>query len=131
MLYTVFLISQFNFVSLDLETLRSSSTSGRFELSTLRHDSWGLVLVWTHTEVSDGFSGVSWTSQDQSVLTLWSSDSQLVQSDTFTTSLDDSGSGTSGESQSSNSGLWQVKQSGVVGNGTNDNDSLGSSTFLL
>lgn len=85
----------------------------------------------TETKVSDGFSGVSWTSQDQGVLTLWSSDSQLVQSDGFTTSFDDLGSGTSGESQSGNGGLWEFKDSGVVSDGTNDDDSLVGSTFLF
>ena len=117
--------------NLHLETLRSSSTSSSFELSTGRLDSWGLTLVWTHTEVSNSFSGVSWTSQDQSVLTLWSSDSQLIQSDTFTTSLDNLGSGTSSESQSSNGGLWEVVDSGIIGNGTNNDNSLVSRTFLL
>lgn len=85
----------------------------------------------THTEVSDSFSGVSWTSDDQGVLTLWSSNSQLIQSDGFTTSLQDLSLGTSSESQSSNGGLWEFKDSGVIGNGTNNNDGLLSSTFLL
>lgn len=81
--------------------------------------------------MSDGFSGVSWTSQDQGVLTLWSLDGQLVQSDGFTTSLDDLGSGTGSESQSGDSGLWELKDSGVVGDGTNDDDGLTGRTFLL
>ena len=67
--------------------------------------------MWTETEVSGGFSGVSGASDDQSVLTLWSSDSQLVQSDSFTTSLQDSCLGTGSESQSSDGSLWEVKDS--------------------
>lgn len=117
--------------NLHLETLRSSSTSSSFELSTGRQDSWGLTLVRTHTEVSDSFSGVSWTSQDQGVLTLWSLDSQLIQSDGFTTSLDDLSSGTGSESQSGDSGLWEVEDSGVISDGTNNDNSLVSSTLLL
>lgn len=85
----------------------------------------------TETEVSDGLSSVSWTSDDQSVLTLWSSDSQLVQGDSLTTSLDDSSLGRGSESQSSDSGLGELQQSDVVGDGTNNNDSLISSTLLL
>lgn len=85
----------------------------------------------TETKVSDSLSGVSWTSQDQSVLTLWSFDGQLVQSDGFTTSLDDLGSGTSSESQSSNGGLWEFKDSGVVSDGTDNDNDLVSSTLLL
>ena len=119
------------FLRLDLETLRSTLTSGSFELSTLRHNSWGLVLVWTHTKVSDGFSGISWTSQDQGVLTLWSSNGQLIEGDTFTTGLNNSGSGTSGESDSSDGGLLHVVDSGVVGDGTNNDDGLISGTFLF
>lgn len=117
-------------VRLHLETSRSSSTSSSFELSTGRQDSWGLTLVRTSTEVSDSFSGLSWTSNDQSVLTLWSSNSQLVQSDTFTTSLQDSSSGTSSESQSSNGSLWEFENSGVVSDGTDNDNSLVSSTLL-
>ena len=114
---------------LHLETLRSSSTSSSLELSTLGEDSWGLVLVRTHTEVSNGLSRVPWTSQDQGVLTLWSPDSQLVKGNALTTSLDDSGSCTSSESQSSNSGLWKLEDSGVIGDGTNDDDGLVGSTL--
>lgn len=117
--------------NLDLETSRSSSTSGSLELSTVRQDSWGLVLVRTETEVSDSLSGVSWTSDEDGVLALWSSDSQLVQGDSLTTSLDDSSLGRGSESQSGNGGLWNIQQSDVVGDGTNNNDSLVSGTLLL
>lgn len=116
---------------LDLETSRSSSTSGSLELSTLRLDSWSLVLVRTETEVSDGLSGVSWTSEEDGVLALWSSDSQLVQGDSLTTSLDDSSLGRGGESQSGNGGLWNLQQSDVIGDGTNNDNGLVSSTLLL
>lgn len=116
---------------LNLETSRSSSTSGSLELSTVRKDSWGLVLVRTEAEVSDSLSGVSWASDDDGVLTLRSSDSQLVQGDSLTTSLDDSSLGRGGESQSSDGGLRDVQQSDVVGDGTNNDDGLVSSTLLL
>ena len=54
-----------------------------------------------------------------------------VQSDDFTTSLQDGGLGTSSESQGSDSSLREVQQSGVSSDGTNDNDGLVSSTLLL
>lgn len=85
----------------------------------------------TETEVSDSLSGVSWASEDDGVLTLWSSDSQLVQGDSLTTSLDDSSLGRGGESQSGDGDLRDIQQSDVVGDGTNNNDSLVSSTLLL
>lgn len=85
----------------------------------------------TEAEVSNGLSGVSWTSDKDGVLTLRSSQSQLVQGDSLTTSLQDSSLGTSGESQSSDSGLWSLQQSEVISNGTDNNDGLLSSTLLL
>lgn len=85
----------------------------------------------TETEVSDSLSGVSWTSDEDGVLTLWSSQGQLVQGDSLTTSLDDSGLSTGSESQSGNSGLWGLQQSNVVSDGTDNNDGLLSSTLLL
>jgi hypothetical protein len=115
---------------LDLETSRVSLTSGSLKLSTLRQDSWGFVLVWTETEVSDSLSGVSWTSDEQSVLTQWGAGSQLVQSDSLTTSLDNLSTGTSGESQSGDCGLWELEDTVVIGDGTNNNNGLLSSTLL-
>lgn len=117
--------------SLDLESSRVSSTSSSLELSTLGNNLRSLTLVRTETKVSNGLSGVSWTSDKDGVLTLRSSQSQLVQGDSLTTSLQDSSLGTSSESQSGDSGLWGLQQSEVVGNGTNDNDGLLSSTLLL
>lgn len=76
------------------------------------------------TEVSNRLSGVAGTSEDQGVLTLGGSESQLVQGDGLTTGLDDLGLGTGSESQSGDGGLGELQQSVVVGNGTNNNDGL-------
>lgn len=124
---------EFNFKAsrnLHLETSRSSSTSGSLELSTVGENSWSLVLVRTEAEVTNGLSGVSWTSEENSVLTLWCSQSQLIQSDGLTTSLDDSSSSRGSESQSSNGGLRNLQQSVVVGDGTNNDKSLLGVTLL-
>lgn len=85
----------------------------------------------TETEVSDGFSVRSGASDNHGVLTLGGSEGQLVQSDGFTTSLDDSSLGTCGESEGGNGSLGGFQQSVVVGNGTNNNDGLLRSTLLL
>lgn len=85
----------------------------------------------THAEVSDSFSGVSWASNEDGVLTLRSSQGQLVEGDSLTTSLEDSSLGTGSESQSGDNSLWSFQQSDVVGNGTNNNDDLLRGTFLL
>lgn len=85
----------------------------------------------TETEVSDSLSRVSWTSDEDGVLTLWSSQGQLVQGNSLTTSLDDSSLSTGSESQSGDSGLWGLQQSDVISDGTDNNDGLLSSTLLL
>lgn len=84
----------------------------------------------TETKVLDSLSGVSWASDDDGVLTLGGSHGQLVQGDGFTSVLNDSGSGRAGESQGGNGGLGEVQQSDVIGNGTNNNHGLVSSTLL-
>lgn len=84
----------------------------------------------TETEVTNSLSGVSGASEDGGVLTGRGSQCQLVQSDGLTTSLEDSSLGTGSESQSSNSDLGGVQQSDVIGNGTNNDDSLTLSTLL-
>ncbi|KAH3660542.1 hypothetical protein OGAPHI_007128 [Ogataea philodendri] len=113
-----------------LESSRSSSTSSSLELSALGHDSWSLTLVWAEAEVSDSLSGASWTSDSQGVGTSWSSKSQLVEGDGLTTVLQDGLLGTAGESQSSNSGLWELEESDIVSDSSNNDNSLVSRTWL-
>lgn len=50
--------------NLNFETFRVSSTSSSFEFSTSGDHSWSFMFVRTHTEMSNGFSRVSWTSDD-------------------------------------------------------------------
>lgn len=85
----------------------------------------------TETKVSNSLSGVSWASDNDGVLTLWSSQSQLVQGDSLTTSLEDSSLSTGSESQSSDGSLWSVQQSNIVSDSANNDDGLLSSTLLL
>lgn len=84
----------------------------------------------TETKVLDSLSGVSWASDNDGVLTLRGSHGQLVQGDGFTSVLNDLSSGRAGKSQGSNGGLGEVQQSDVIGNGTNNNHGLVSSTLL-
>lgn len=117
-------------VCLDLETSGVSLTSSSLELSTLRHDLWSLVLVRTEAEVSNSLSGVSGASDNDGVLALRSSQGQLVQGDSLTTSLDNSSLGTSSESQSGDGNLWNLQQSEVIGDSSDNNDGLLSGTLL-
>lgn len=85
----------------------------------------------TETEVSDSLTVRSGTSDDQGVLTLGGSQSQLVQGDSLTTSLENGSLGTSSESQSGNSALGELQDSVVISDGTDDDNSLLGSTLLL
>ena len=87
---------------LDLETLGPSATTSLLEFATLALDIWLLVLVWAHSEMLDSFSGILWSSQQNNVGTSGSSHGQLVESQTFTTSLLNAGASSRSESQSSN-----------------------------
>lgn len=83
-----------------------------------------------HAEVSNSLSGVSGASDNQSVLALGSSQGQLVQSDSLTTSLQDGGLGAGSELQGGNSGLGELQQSVVVGDSANNDNGLVGSTLL-
>lgn len=85
---------------LHLETLGPSATTSLLELATLALDVWLLVLVWSHTEVLDGLTSVLGSSQQNNIATSWGTESELIESETLTTSLLNSCSGSSGESES-------------------------------
>jgi len=72
----------------------------------------------------DGFSGVSWSLEQKSVLAQWSLLSELVQRDDFSTGFQDSLSGGLGDSKSSQFDFWAFVQPGVVGDGSDANDDL-------
>jgi hypothetical protein len=68
--------------------------------------------------VFDGFSGVPWSLQQQSVLAQWSLLSELVQRDDFSTGFQDSLSSGFSYSESSELDFWDLVAPGVVGDGT-------------
>jgi hypothetical protein len=108
-------------VCLDLETTRSTLTTSLFELATLSTDVGLLVLVGTHTKVLDGFTVVLGTTDKDGVGTGGGTESQLIEGDDFTTSLQDTGLGSLGHMESSQRQLGQVQKTGVIGDGA-DND---------
>lgn len=110
--------------NLDLETPRPSATTGTLEFSSLGFDIWLLVLVWSETKVPDTLSRVLWPSQKQSVGACWGTEGQLVESDGFTTSGNDPGARSGGESESGYGDLWNVIETGVIGDGADDDDGL-------
>ena len=70
----------------------------------------------------DGFSGVSWSLEQKSVLAQWSLLSELVQRDDFSTGFQNSLSGGFGDSKGGEFDFWALVQPGVVGNGSYAND---------
>jgi len=87
--------------------------------------------VWTHAKVSVGLSSLLWTSDENGISTGWVSGSQLVESDCLTTVLLDGVSGTGSESQSGDGSLRERVQSQVIGDSTDNDDSLLCGTGLL
>jgi hypothetical protein len=116
------------FCSLDLETTRSTLTTSTFKLTTLGTNERLLVLMGTHTEVLNRLTRVLGTTDEDSVGTSRSTEGQLIQSKDFTTSLQDTSLGSLGKVKSSNRELGEVQKTRIIGNGTNNNNSL---TFLV
>lgn len=67
-----------------------------------------------------GFSS-SDTSQEDGVFASWSNLSELIESQDLSTGLDDSSSGSSSESESADSELWNDWESLVIEDGADDN----------
>jgi len=109
---------------LNLETPRPSASTSTLELSSFRLNIWLLVFVWSETEMLDGLARVLWSSEEEGMGTGWSPQSELIESESFTTGGNDASTGGSGESKSSNGDLWGLQQTVVVGDGSNDDDGL-------
>lgn len=75
-------------------------------------------------KVSNGLSSVTGTSEHQSVLTSRSTTSQLVDGEALTTGLNDAGSSSGSESQGGDGGLGDLKNTVVVSNSANHDNSL-------
>lgn len=113
--------------TLYLETSGLSSTSGLLELSALRSDSGSSGRTgdtWGLAEVSLSSAGLGGSSEENGVGALGRSQSELVQSDALTSSLDDARSSSLGELQGADSHLGDLEQAGVVRNSSDDNGGL-------
>ena len=114
--------------NLNLETTRSTLTTSTLELATLGTNEGLLVLMGTHTEVLDGLARVLSTTDEDGVGTSGGTESQLIQGQNLTTSLQDTGLGGLGEVKGSNRELGEVQKTRVIGDGTDNNNGL---TFLV
>lgn len=83
-----------------------------------------LVLVWSHAEVLDSLSRVLWSSEEKGVASSWSSQRQLIKSQSLTTSSDNASTGCSSESESSNAELGDGQETVVISDGANNHNGL-------
>jgi hypothetical protein len=83
-----------------------------------------LVLVGAHAEVLDSFAGVLGATEQESVASSGSTESQLVQGDGLTTGSNDAGTGGGGEPKGGNGNLGDLEQTVIIRDGTDNDDSL-------
>jgi single-stranded DNA-specific DHH superfamily exonuclease len=104
----------------------NSSSSGLLEFVSFRSDVWlgGTVLGSRSSEVLDGFSGVLSSSDQHGVVSKWGSQSKLIESDNFSTMLDNTSSGSLRDTQSSNGDLRKLLNSGIIQDRCNGNNDL-------
>ena len=84
-----------------------------------------LVLVRTHTEVLDGFTGVPLAAEKDSVRAGRRTERKLVEGEDLTTSLEDALLGGGGDTEGGDRQLGDLKQTDVVGDGANGDNDLG------
>lgn len=112
---------------LDFEAVGSSATTSLLELSAFRNNSGLDAIVCVRvvggcavTKISDSFTGILSTTEKNSVTSFRAAKSQLIQGDALATSLNNSSSGSLGESQGSNCKLRNLQQTRVISHGTNN-----------
>jgi len=110
--------------NLDLETSGLPTSTCLLKFTTLGLDIWFLVLVGTEAEMLDSLTRVLGTSQEKSVGSSWSSESQLVQSESLTTGGNNASAGSGSETESRNTKLGNGQESVVIGDGTNNDNGL-------
>lgn len=132
---------------LDLETLRSSTTTSTLKLSALAFNVWllqwllvytrcknltltYLVLVWSHAKVLECLAGVLWSTKQNDVRTGWCTEGELVKSQAFSAGLDDTSTSCCGKTKSADAELRNFKQTVVVQNSGDNGNSLALTRLL-
>lgn len=83
------------------------------------------MLVRTHAEVLDGLAAVPLPPQQDGVRTSRRTESELIESQNFTTSLEDSLFGRGGETEGGNGEFGHLQETNIIGDGSNNNNDLG------
>merc|ERR1719281_657272 len=111
----------------------SSSSSCSLELASLGPGE-GLGMRVGNTgssEMLDSLTGLARSLKEQSVLASWGSQSQLVKSDNFSSSFQDSLASLLGDSEGTDGHLWDLEDSDVIGDGSNNDSDLVSISGLF
>lgn len=83
-----------------------------------------LVGVRTEAEVLNGLTGVLWTTEEDDVGTGWGAEGELVEGEALATGLLDAGTCWCSEAKSADAELWDLEETVVVGDGSNNSADL-------
>merc|ERR1719245_206565 len=111
----------------------SSPSSCSLELASLGSgEGFGVRVGNTgSSEMLDSLTGLAGSLEEQSVLACGSSQSQLIKSDNFSSSFQDSLASLLGDSEGTDGHLWDLEDSDVIGDGSNNDSDLVSISGLL
>lgn len=115
---------------LHLEAARLSATTGALELAALGANVGLGVLVGTHAEVLDALTGVLGATEEDGVAASGGTERELVKGEALTAGRKDASAGGLGEAEGGDRELGELEETVVVGDGTNNNDGLGSLALL-
>lgn len=90
----------------------------------MRARSTCLVAVGAEAEVLDGLTGVLGATEEDDVGASWGTLGELVEGEALATSLLDAGTSGSGEAESADAHLRDLKEAVVIGDGANDSTNL-------
>lgn len=116
---------------LDLETPGPSATTSALELAALAGDLGLLVGVGAETEVLDSLTCVLGATEEESVGTSRGAESKLVEGESLASGFDDASTGRSGEAESSDGDLRELKKTVVIRDRGNDDDGLSLCTVSV
>lgn len=82
------------------------------------------MRVWdsrSATEVTAGLTGVAFSLEKQRVVTSWSQQGELIESDDFTASLCNTLAGTFSHTQGADAQLWNGQETQIISHGSDNN----------
>lgn len=106
-----------------LVATRCTTTTGAFELASLRADIRSWMWMWNSgsaAEMLASFASIAFSLDEDRVVAGWWHQSQLIECDHLTASLCDSLTSTFSDTESTDAELGNLQQTQVIGDGAND-----------